>query len=116
MGKHRFDVVGVQETIKKEFATQELESLSGEGDFSWHWIPARGHLGGVLMGERTTNLEVENWENGDYFVGVTIRDRKTNTRYDMLTVYGPTDHNKSLNFLEELDNICRERLLPILIG
>jgi exonuclease III len=116
MGRHRFDVVGVQETIKKDFATQELEGLSGGGDFSWHWIPARGHSGRILVGVRTTNLEVESWENGDYFVGATIRHRKTNIRYDMLTVYGPADHNWSLDFLEELDNRCRDRLLPILIG
>jgi hypothetical protein len=32
-------------------------------------ISARGHSVGILMGVRTINLEVENWEHGAYYVG-----------------------------------------------
>jgi hypothetical protein len=63
---------------------------------------------------RVDNLEVENWEEGKYFVGASIRDRRTNIRCDVLTVYGPADHEWSLEFLAELENRCNVMSLPII--
>jgi exonuclease III len=41
------DIVGVQETIKQDFSDYELKDMSGTVDFTWKWILARGHSGGV---------------------------------------------------------------------
>lgn len=40
------DVIALQETIKQDFTDKELRELSGSRDFSWVWIPAKGHSGG----------------------------------------------------------------------
>ena len=40
------DIVGLQEMIRQDFSVTELESLSGH-KFSWHWLPATGHSGGI---------------------------------------------------------------------
>ena len=50
-------------------------------------------LGGILLGVKADRLEVENWETDDFFVGATIRNRLTNVRWDMITVYGPANHD-----------------------
>jgi exonuclease III len=44
------DIVAIQETIKQDFIDIELKELSGNTDFNWLWVPARGHLGGSLLG------------------------------------------------------------------
>lgn len=46
-------MIGVHETIKKDFPARKLNDLVGNGDFGWNWIPTNGHSGGVLMGVRT---------------------------------------------------------------
>lgn len=51
--KEKIDVIGVHETIKKDFSARKLNDLVGNGDFGWNWIPTNGHSGGVLMGVRT---------------------------------------------------------------
>ena len=33
--RERFDMVGVQETIKKDFSVRELKDLAGKGEFEW---------------------------------------------------------------------------------
>ena len=40
------DIVGLQETIRQDLSIAELESLSRH-KFSWHWLPAMGHSGGL---------------------------------------------------------------------
>jgi exonuclease III len=62
MTKEKVDVIGVQETIKQDFSSRELEVLNQGGDFSWDWIPAIGHSGGILMGVKIERYEVEGWE------------------------------------------------------
>ena len=46
------DIIAIQETLRTEFALQELESLSSHL-FAWHWLPSSGtsgHSGGILSG------------------------------------------------------------------
>jgi hypothetical protein len=44
-GEH-IDIVGVQETIKKNFYSTELEGLTPGKGFSWNWVAAKSHSGG----------------------------------------------------------------------
>jgi len=57
------------------------------------WIPSRGHSGGILVGVKEDILQVENWDLGETFVGVTVRHRLSNFRWDVLVVYGPANHD-----------------------
>lgn len=73
-------------------------------------------LRGILLGVKDNLFEAENWDFGTYFVGVTIRNRISNIRGEVVIVYGPADHQWSQNFLDELDIKCNESRLPILVG
>jgi exonuclease III len=114
--QEQVEVVGIQETIKQSFSRTDLLKINPRGDFCWEWLPARGHSGGILLGVKEDNFQVENWEHGAYYQGVTIRDRKSNFRWDLIIVYGPAQHNYSREFLEELDNRCDRAFLPLVIG
>ena len=116
MSQEKVDIIGIHETIKQSFSSQELERLSLGGPFSWNWVPSRGHSGGILMGVKEDLLQVENWEQGEFFVGTTVRHRILNFRWDVLVVYGPANHELSMSFLEELRMRCQETELPLMIG
>lgn len=73
-------------------------------------------LRGILLGVKDNLFEAESWDFGTYFVGVTIRNRISNIRGEVVIVYGPADHQWSQNFLDELDIKCNESRLPILVG
>jgi len=59
---------------------------------------------------------VENWETDDFFVGVTIRHRLLNVRWDLISVYGPAKHEFSPNFIDNLTRRSENATLPILLG
>lgn len=62
------DVVALQETIKQDFTDIELRELSGSRDFNWVWVPARGHLVGILTGVSVDEIEIESTHLGAFFL------------------------------------------------
>lgn len=66
--QEELDIVALQETIKLDFEDWELKEMAGNKDFSWRWSPARGHLGGMILGIRNDDLEIEQVELASYFL------------------------------------------------
>lgn len=121
VAQEHVDVVGIQETIKQSFSSNEPESLAPDGMLCCNWLPSRGHLGGILMGVKEYCLQVENWEQAEFYVGPTVRHLLLNFRCDIFVVYGQANHEFSLDFLQELRHICQGAMcqgamLAILIG
>lgn len=114
--QHKLGVVGLQETIKDTFSDRELRDLAGNREFTWKWLPAQGRSGGILMGVDQSFLELEDVCILSYCISMTIRDRRSNFRWMMVTVYGPVNHDFSNDFLAEIGNICEQAVLPIIIG
>lgn len=61
-------------------------------------------------------LQVEEWEKGNHFVGVQIRNMLSNFRWKLLVVYGPADHTLSRGFLQEVREVCIKGSLPMVIA
>ena len=116
ISQEKIDIIGIQETIKQDFSNKELRSLDGDNKFLWKWLPAKGHSGGILMGVKGDSLEVEDWECFTYAIKAVIRDRVSNFRWCVITVYGPANHQFSKEFLVELSDICRNEILPVILG
>lgn len=114
--EHRCEIIGVQETIKQDFSDLELRALTPAQDFKWEWLPAQGHFGGILLGVKDDILQVEEWKRGLYSTGVSVRNKTTNLRWKLVTMYGPADHSLSREFMQELRDICQKESLPIVIG
>jgi exonuclease III len=114
--QEKVDIIGIQETIKQEFSVRELNWISSNCCFQWNWIPARGHSGGILLGVKEDSLEVENWENFNFAIKATVRNKFSNYRWVVLCVYGPAQHHQSASFLQELSEICERETLPVVLG
>lgn len=85
IAKHVFqedlDIVAIQETIKQDFSDGELKEMSGNKVLVWHWIPARGHSGGLAMGVNADLLEIEQTKFLQYSIWTLIRNRLSNFRF-----------------------------------
>lgn len=116
IGREKPDIIGLQETIKQHFKDGELEALAQGQNYTWGWVAAKGHSGGILLGVKQDILQTEDWDDGEFYMGVTIRHRILNIRWICIAVYGPAQHDKSTEFLEELSRKCEINTLPLLIG
>ena len=96
------DVVGLHETIKADFIHRDLLAVDPLEHFVWHWVPAVGHSGGLLLGVNLVCFEVVAWDAGRFFLSTHVRHRATLQEWEVIVVYGPADHSLLLEFLGEL--------------
>ena len=58
MHKEDVDIVGLHETIKADFRFHELLAIDPLERFDWHYSPAVGHSGGMLLGLSRAAYEI----------------------------------------------------------
>jgi exonuclease III len=116
ISQERIDIIGIQETIKSDFSDKELADIAGGVSFSWVWLEAKGKSGGILVGVKRDPFELEDHVIREFSIQITIRNRMTNLRWDLVTVYGPAHHELSDAFILELDDICSQGRLPWVMG
>jgi exonuclease III len=109
------DIVGLQETIRQDFSIAELEGLTRH-KFSWNWIPANGHSGGILLGAKEDTFEVDDMDRGEFFVSMSLTHRRTNLSWEIIIVYGPADHRRSREFLDELKVKVERTTIPVVVA
>jgi hypothetical protein len=76
----------------------------------------KGHSGGILVGIKEGMFEVEDNESGDFFVSMVLRNRITNHRWKLITVYEPAQHNLAREFIIELSQKCLRATLSVVLG
>jgi hypothetical protein len=84
---------------------KELAEIAGGVSFSWVWLAAKGKSGGILVGVKKDPLKSEDHVIREFSIQITVRNRMTNLRWDIVTVYGPAHHELSDAFILELDDI-----------
>ena len=68
------------------------------------------------MGVRDSLLEVGSMDRGSYFLSLVVLHRQSNLKYSLLNVYGPADHSKTEEFLEELTQKLARCHSPVVMG
>ncbi|KAK1607529.1 hypothetical protein QYE76_031202 [Lolium multiflorum] len=116
ISRERLDFVGLQETIKTSFTPAELLSLDPHGRFAWKSTPAQGRSGGMLLGVNEDAFEVLEWHGGAFFIRADVLQLDTSSRWSIFVVYGPADHRRSADFLEELAAAVHACPFPLVVG
>ncbi|KAE8769831.1 putative anion transporter 2, chloroplastic [Hordeum vulgare] len=101
-----------------EFSLSELEPLSSHL-FDWHWLPSSGttgHSGGILLGYKDATFKVGSMDRGEFFVSMELFECALNYKWEVIVVYGPADHSRSVSFLEELRRKVATAHLPVVVG
>jgi hypothetical protein len=60
--------------------------------------------------------EIEDSEIGEFYVSMVLRNRTSNFRWELIIVYGPAQHDKSMDFIAELSRKCLFATLPLVFG
>jgi exonuclease III len=114
--KENIDVICLQETIKQSFTDQELKSIEPGETFHWSWVSASGHSGGLLLGFRDSVFEVGSIDQGKFFISAVVLHRSSKVIFEFIGVYGPADHSRAQEFLEELEDKVSRGQHPVVVG
>ncbi|KAE8784303.1 hypothetical protein D1007_42121 [Hordeum vulgare] len=87
--------------IRQDFSIPELHGISRH-QFAWQWLPASGQCGGILLGVQKDYFSVKDMHRGEFFLSMSITDRRVNLNLAGIIVYGPMDHGSSADFLDKL--------------
>ncbi|XP_071683729.1 uncharacterized protein [Lolium perenne] len=101
--------------MRQDFTDQELRNLVEGEQFVWHWTPANGRSGGMLMGIRDSLFEVGALAQGEFFLSAKLYHRPTKFKCEFIGVYGPADHSRSASFLQELEGRVDNSQFPIML-
>jgi exonuclease III len=113
--KEKIDIIFLQETMRQDFTDQELRNLVEGEQFVWHWTPASGRSGGMLMGVRDSLFEVGALAQGEFFLSAKLYHIPTKFKCEFIGVYGPADHARSPAFLQELEGRVDNSEFPIML-
>jgi hypothetical protein len=69
----------------------------------------------MLLGFREDKFEVGTWRKGNFFLSATMLQRSSNVKWCFILVYGPADHSRTEEFLEELVGEVGACSLPIVM-
>jgi exonuclease III len=99
MQKEHLDFVGLQENMMTSFTTADLLGVDPRGKFAWHFTPAPGRSGGMILGVNEDTFEVLEWISGQFFIRVDVQQLDNLKKWSFIVVYGPADHCRALEFL-----------------
>ncbi|XP_073359512.1 uncharacterized protein [Aegilops tauschii subsp. strangulata] len=113
--QEEIDIVGLQETIHQDFSMHELQGLSRH-QFAWQWLPSTGQSGGIFLGVREDVFSVEDMDRGEFFLSMSVTDRRVHFSWEVIFVYGPADHARSAGFLAEPKNKVERCTTPVVVA
>jgi exonuclease III len=76
----------------------------------------QGAFRGILLGVKDRGLEVEDTKVGEFYISMVLRNKVSNFRWELITVYGPANHEKTPDFIAELSRKCLLATLPMVLG
>jgi exonuclease III len=116
LSTHKIDFVGFQETKKESISNSFLKSISGNVDFLWHYLPAKGTAGGILVGFKAALFEVLSYTLFDYCVATVVKNISDGFIWQLIVVYGSAYAEYKLDFLAELHLVMEQCVFPSLVG
>jgi hypothetical protein len=70
----------------------------------------------MLLGVNEDAFEVLEWHGGAFFIRADVLQLDTSSRWSIFVVYGPADHRRSADFLEELSAAVNACPFPQVVG
>ena len=106
--------VGLQETKKEMFSDALLRAINPS--FVWHWLPANGTAGGILIGIKESLLEFVGCQNFKFCSTAVVRNVVDKKVWRLGVVYGSPYEEGKQEFIDELNTISDNWDGPMIIG
>jgi hypothetical protein len=97
---NRLDFVGFQETKKADFTANNLQLF--DKHMSWHFMPAKGSAGGILVSFKTPTCDVLSWQYFEYCSMAIVKNQIDKLNWRLIVVCGPPYEETKLDFVREL--------------
>lgn len=110
------DFVGIVETKKESFSNGFLRSLTGNIPFQWHFLPANGSAGGILVGLNRDLFDITVGDILRYSVSITVQSRRTHLTWKLVVIYGSPYEEGKQDFLDELNQVMSSWQGPTILG
>jgi hypothetical protein len=88
-----------------EINSQTALEIIGTRLDSYKYLPAEGTRGGILFGWQSDFIEANNLVLKDFSLTMDIKLKWFDASFKVTTVYGPTDDDGKIRFLEELASL-----------
>ena len=66
----------------------------------------------MVSGIASSRLE----DRGSYFLGLEVLHRPSKLKYNLINIYGPADHSKTVEFLDEITGKIERCHSPVIMG
>jgi hypothetical protein len=114
---NKLDFVGFQETKKELVSKSFLKTISSPFEFDWHYLPAKGTPGGILVGFKSDLFEVISYSLHDYYcVSTVVKNLCDGFTWQLIVIYGSAYAEHKVDFISELHLVMEQCALPSLIG
>ena len=110
------DFIALSETGRANFPQSTLNNICAGRDFIWHCMAPRGRSGGMILGIHLLTFDIGEIEEGEFFIRFKVRHREDDFKFNLISVYGPAQHEYKSHFLSEIVRVCSKEALPIVIG
>src|SRR5437016_6518482 len=84
---HDLDFVAILEAGRRDFPVHVLNRLASGQDFTWHCLPPRGRSGGILLGVKTSSMDVLAFSVGEFHIKFHLRNKADNFTWSLAAVY-----------------------------
>lgn len=106
--EHELDFVAIMKSGRRDFPGHVLDHLSGGFDFTLNWIPPRGRSRGILLGIKTTSMELLAFSSGEFHIKLHLRNMADDFTWSLVVVYGAAQDEHKAAFLRELVNLAKD--------
>jgi exonuclease III len=113
--EQKVDIICLQETIKQSFTDRELRNLVGD-NFTWRYVAAVGHSGGIMTGVKELLFDIVDWDQGAFSLRMVIKNKKDGQNWELINVYGPAQQAHRGEFLAEIGNKVQQGVYPMILG
>ena len=110
------DFIALSETGRANFPQSTLNNICAGRDFIWHCMAPRGRSGGMILGIHLLTFDIGEIEEGEFFIRFKVRHREDDFKFNLISVYGPAQHEYKSHFLSEIVRVCSKEALLIVIG
>lgn len=69
------DLIGLVETFKESFSSNEFSAVAGADRFDWHYLPSSGHSGGILIGSKRDVFYFVAFDHGVFWASSVLFHR-----------------------------------------
>jgi hypothetical protein len=83
---------------------------------NWNFIPARGAIGGVLVGFKNYLFDIVSWQHFQLCDVTIVRNQIDNLSWRLIVVYGSPYEDEKLGFIKELHMVMPTWVGPTLLG